>query len=272
MKRYVIKPLTDDYIYVPISCTELESFACPIEDFKKIQINEDVKDREYYNKIQMKDEVCALGSMVESIIQATLLGGEKKGLEMARIVRENMTDDFLYYKRSKVVDGKATNKEWEFVYNNLENYVFENMRLYKGEWYYNTTNYRMYALVEFGKILFWLSWEVDTARFMNDDEDIIIDHKLSVSEWKEDTLEHKRQMYYYPFFRFISWIEQDNITFIYNVNRKLKNISWKTQFIEYKINKDDAVNRTVKDLQRYAIHILWGWEQIEHKDIYNRKM
>ena len=130
MKKFVIIPLLSDYKYIPISSTELEAFAKPIEDFKKIIIDDTVKDREYYDKIQMKDEVFSMGSYVESIIQATLLFGEEQGMRMARKVRENLNSEFTYYKRAKLVNGKPTNKEREFIYNNLENYVIENLKLF----------------------------------------------------------------------------------------------------------------------------------------------
>ena len=123
MKRFTVLPLCSDYIYIPISSTELETFVKPIEDFKKIIIDDTVKDSEYYSKIQMKDEIFSMGSYVESIIQATLMFWEEQGMRMAKKVRENLNEDFTFYKRSKLVNWKPTNKEREFVYNNLENYV-----------------------------------------------------------------------------------------------------------------------------------------------------
>ena len=270
MKRFVIIPLLSDYTYIPISSTELEAFAKPIEDFKKIIIDDTVKDREYYDKIQMKDEVFSMGSYVESIIQATLLFWEEQGMRMARKVRENLNSDFTYYKRAKLVNGKPTNKEREFIYNNLENYVTENLKLFNGVWYYNTTNYRMHSLIECWPYLFWFSWEVDTARFYWEGDDIIIDHKLSASEWKEDTLEKKRQMYYYPFLAMLGNEDIKEIKFIYNVNRKLKNISWKTQNIEYTVSRDEAFNTLIHDIKKYAKYLNEWWEQQEHKDLSSR--
>ena len=72
MKRVIIKPLYSDYEYVPISATELEHFSCPLESFKQIQVDENAPD--YKDKLQMKDEIFAMGSYIESIIQATLMG------------------------------------------------------------------------------------------------------------------------------------------------------------------------------------------------------
>lgn len=267
MKRFVIKPLYSEYEYIPISATELEHFACPMETFKTIQIDKD--DPDYLSKLQMKDEVFAMGSYVESIIQATCMGWREMWYSMAKRVRESIETDFNRYKRSKVVDGKPTNKEWEFMYNNLEKYVDENRDLYRGEHFYNTTNFRQHCFVECGKYLFYFSWEVDTARMYDDDDDIIIDHKLSVSEWKEDTLAKKRQRYYYPFLTLLSsW--RKAIDFVYNVNRKLKNIEWKTQFIWYTITMEEATEIFVNDIKKYAV-ALHNWEiKNEHLDLQYR--
>lgn len=267
MKRYIIKPLYTDYEYVPISATELEHFVCPMEAFKTIQIDKDAPD--YKDKLQMKDEVFAMGSYVESIIQATCMWWVDMWYSMAKRVRENLETDFNWYKRSKVVNWKPTNKEREFIYNNLENYVDENKVLYKWEHFYNTTNFRQHCFVECWKYLFYFTGEVDTARMYDDEEDIIIDHKLSVSEWKEDTLEKKKQRYYYPFLTLLG-NGRKSIDFMYNVNRKLKNITGKTQFIKYTITMEEATEIFTNDIKRYAI-ALHNWEvKNEHLDLQYR--
>ncbi len=263
MRKFVIKPLYDDYQYIPVSATELEHFACPIEAFKTIQLDKDAPD--YKDKLQMKDEVFAMGSYVESIIQAALMGGRDMGYSMAKIVRQNIETDFNWYKRSKVVDWKPTNIEWEFVYNNLEKYVDENMKLYEPN-YYNTTNFRQHVFVECGKYLFYFSWEVDTARICGSSSDIIIDHKLSSQARTDETVEKKRQMYYYPFLTML-WTGQKFISFIYNVNRKLKNIEGKTQFLSYEISMEKATEVFVNDIKKYAT-ALYKWEiKNEHLEL-----
>lgn len=263
MKKYVIKPLYPEYEYIPISATELEHFVCPMEAFKTIQVNKE--DPDYMAKLQMKDEVFAMGSYVESIIQAALMGGRDMGYSMAKVVRQNIETDFNWYKRSKVVDWKPTNKEREFVYNNLEKYVDENMKLYEPN-YYNTTNFRQHVFVECGKYLFYFTWEVDTARIYGSSSDIIIDHKLSSQARTDETIAKKRQMYYYPFLTML-WTGQKFISFIYNVNRKLKNIEGKTQFLSYEISMEKAEEIFREDIKKYAV-ALYKWEiKNEHLDL-----
>ena len=259
MKRYTIKPLQADYIYVPISATELEHFACPTPEYQTIKIDKD--DEKYKDNLQMKDEIFAMWSYVESIIQATLMWGREMWYSMAKRVRECINPDFSSYKRS------IKNKEWEFMYNNLEKYVDENMELYHWEWWYNTTNFRQHCFVECWKYLFYFSWEVDTARFYGGDDDIIIDHKLSSSEWKDDTLARKRQRYYYPFLTFLSQPDMEKIDFIYNVNRKLKNIEWKTQFILEEVSRETATDVFVKDICAYATALYNGTITNEHIEL-----
>ena len=136
----------------------------------------------------------------------------------------------------------------------MEKYVDENMKLYEPN-YYNTTNFRQHAFVECGKYLFYFSGEVDTARIYWLADDIIIDHKLSSQARTDETVEK------------MLWTGQKSISFMYNVNRKLKNIEGKTQFLSYEISMEKATEVFVNDIKWYATALYNGAIKNEHLEL-----
>ena len=73
-------------------------------------------------------------------------------------------------------------------------------------------------------------------------------------------------MYYYPFLTLYG-TGQKAISFIYNVNRKLKNIEGKTQFLSYDITMEKAEEVFREDIKKYAVALYKGEVKNEHLDL-----
>lgn len=234
MKKYILRPLKDDYETISVSVTDIEK-ALVTYPYKS-------------NDIKKQANTFWCWNLVEWLVFDTISKWKEYWLEKINIIRGMMDKENMHYYSPKWIEDK----KFQFLYDWLEQIV-EYVRPYEAQ--YDLRNTRMlceldcssYKVILTGEVDWWMDWCC------------IRDCKTASSKWKEDEKWETAcfQWRYYPFMQMLIHPEVNEIAFNYRIFTLQKTIQF--QQIEHIVTREEAFKFVKKTMYEY-LSKLKSWD------------